>query len=46
LKQEKQYKLIKMFRAHEDKVVYIGNLKRCKKKIPPSKKNQYKIVAY
>jgi len=35
--------LIKMFRDFPDKIVYQGTLRGCKKRIPPSKKDQYKI---
>ena len=36
--------LIKKFRGYPDKVIYEGTLRGAKKRIPPSKKAQYKII--
>jgi len=35
--------LVKKFRGYPDKVIYRGTLKGCKKRIPPSKKDQFEI---
>ena len=35
--------LIKMFDGWDDKIIYQGTLKGAKKRIPPSKKDQYRI---
>ena len=36
-------KLVKMFRDYPDKVIYRGTLKEAKRRIPPSKKEQFRI---
>lgn len=35
--------LIKMFDDYPDKIVYQGTLRGAKKRIPPSKKDQFRI---
>jgi|GEM_PF-4870771 len=35
--------LVKHFRNFPDKLIYRGNLKRAKRMIPPSKREQYEI---
>jgi hypothetical protein len=35
--------LVKMFRDYPDKVIYRGTLKEAKRRIPPSKKEQFRI---
>lgn len=35
--------LIKKFRDYPDKIIYQGTLRGAKKRIPPSKKDQYEI---
>lgn len=42
-KQKPTVKLVKMFRNYPEKVIYTGNLKEAKKRIPPSKKEQFRI---
>lgn len=36
--------LVKKFRNYEDKVIYTGTRRGAEKRIPKSKKKQYKIV--
>ena len=40
----RQVVLIKKFTGFEDKVIYKGTYRKAKKLIPPSKKDQYKIL--
>lgn len=36
--------LIKKFKKYENKIIYRGTLRKAKKLIPPSKKDQYEII--
>ncbi len=36
--------LIKHFREFPDKIIYQGTLREAKRRIPPSKKEQYSLV--
>jgi len=40
---DKKCRLIKMFRNFPDKTIYEGTLHQAKKRIPPSKKEQFRI---
>lgn len=39
----KQVILVKKFKNFEDKIIYRGTLRKAKKRIPLSKKDQYEI---
>lgn len=40
----RQVILIKKFENYEDKIIYRGTFRKAKKRIPPSKKDQYEIL--
>lgn len=40
----KQVILVKKFKNYEDKIIYRGTLRMAKKRIPPSKEDQYEII--
>lgn len=42
-KRKATVKLVKMYSDYPDKVIYTGNLKEAKKRIPESKKDQFRI---
>ena len=42
-KHKKKASLIKVFNGYPDKVIYRGTLKEAKKRIPPSKKDQFRV---
>ena len=43
MKENKTATLIKKFKDYPDKIIYQGTLKGAKRRIPPSKKDQYEI---